>query len=121
MFLYYFSFVTKSIPFFAFINDFIVFSSFAFIFGIVLSPDIDLKLPFAKHRGFYHSLWWVLTAGVISLIGFLLFSTIVLNCNKVENCFDASIIKYSIFSFYGGCFGVSLHLLGDKLSDFSRR
>ena len=74
--------------------------------GLLFSPDIDINTPVkyvARHRGFFHSIWWG------ALAGFLTFA--IANQLKLGT-------TPAMFSAYGSFFGIFVHSFGDGVQAF---
>ena len=77
-------------------------------FCAVLTPDVDLRLPFTKHRGFTHNPLAVL---VIAAIAWLVSSTL------LNYYGQSTVAAFTIFLWSGMVCGWWLHLGTDYLYD----
>jgi inner membrane protein len=73
--------------------------------ALAMLPDYDQQIPFVKHRGITHTVWFALVVGaVIGVVGFL-----------VGDSVGAS-LGYAAFGFVVGTLSVVAHLLGDVIT-----
>lgn len=73
--------------------------------ALAMLPDYDQQIPFVKHRGITHTVWFALSVGaVIGVIGFLV------GDGAVQS------LGYGVFGFLVGTLSVVAHLLGDVLT-----
>lgn len=89
-------------------HDTLIVSILVVLFAATL-PDIDQKLPFIKHRGFTHSVWFAAIFG--SLIAFLY-----LKVPYLYGPFPPAITGFLI-----GFIAISFHLVGDWLNPMGIR
>jgi inner membrane protein len=73
--------------------------------ALAMLPDYDQQIPFVKHRGITHTVWFALVVGaVVGVVGFL-----------VGDGVGAS-LGYAAFGFVLGTLSVVAHLLGDVIT-----
>lgn len=94
-----------------------------FILGAILVttgatlPDIDTSIPIFKHRGWTHTVWFLLAATVLVSVGlFVLYNTAIGHFNKIVGGDTFKILPIALFS--GGivALGIISHLLGDMIT-----
>jgi inner membrane protein len=94
-----------------------------FILGAILIttgatlPDIDTSIPIFKHRGWTHTVWFLLVTTILVTIGlFVLYNTVIGQLTEVVGGNTSQTLTIALFS--GGlvALGIISHLLGDMIT-----
>lgn len=84
----------------------------AVVVGGAMLPDVDMRLPFVKHRGITHTVWFALAVGVVlGLVG-----AAVGHQNSI-----AAALTLGCFGLLIGVLTVGAHLLADALTPMGIR
>ncbi|MFB6255088.1 MAG: metal-dependent hydrolase [Halobacteriaceae archaeon] len=87
--------------------------------SLCMIPDVDMKLPLVKHRGFTHTVWFAAIFAVLSgVIGYGVLSVLSPAFIQLSQQMTIAIV---VFSGYIGFHAVVSHILADALTPMGIR
>lgn len=84
-------------------------------FSFAMVPDLDLKLPFVKHRGFTHTVWFAVLFGALTAAGTYGLTWYVAG-EYPQYVPPGTVTLGTVFMGFIGVFSVVTHILGDTLT-----
>lgn len=76
------------------------------VVGLARLPDKDQNLPFVKHRGITHTVWFALVVGLVVGAG----------CSVVAEVAGLDPLLLFAFGTFAGAYGIVGHILGDVIT-----
>lgn len=83
------------------------FMGFVLVAGLTTAPDLDMRVPFIKHRGITHTVWCALAVGAVMGVGGLV-------VGAQEGILSALLL--GIYAFAIGVVAIIAHILADSIT-----